>query len=250
MEGTGLPLASFPWNRSLIVLPSHSLAMLGRFLRVALTFCNRDSSTQRRKVVFKLMEDEQAQLNTNFLLAARQDLAAALGIVPQILAFATQLVRTVTTDAPQRCALYPESGFFAAVYGKRLGQAAGMERFAEEVMRRVTFETQGVPSHIRAERAVGMWQEFLGGWMPTSLSGPYCDGVHKRWSAIKQSGVSPADGHSNGPGGGTSPIFTVDGGAAGTGGDGGATRNAGGGTTVAGGQAQAAQEFRRTIPCD
>ncbi len=66
VEGTSLPLASFPWNQSWVVLPSH---MLGRFLRAALTFCSRDSSTRMSKVVFKLVEVEPAQLNTSLLAA-------------------------------------------------------------------------------------------------------------------------------------------------------------------------------------
>ncbi len=124
----------------------------------------------------------------SFLLVARQDLAAALVIVPQILAFATQLVQTVTTDAQQRCALYPESGFFAAVYGKRLGQAAGMERFAENVLRRVTFKTPPSLAHIATGRASAC----------RLLSSPACGRV------------SPADRHGNGQGGRRYSGITID----------------------------------------
>ncbi len=151
----------------------------------------------------------------------------------------------MTTDAQQRCALYPESGFFAAVYGKRLGQAAGMEPFTEEVLRRNTFETQGpgIPAHIRAECAVGMWQEFLGGWMPTSFSGPYCDGVRKRWSALKQGGASPAGGQGSSSGVGLGSTPAADGSWQ-------RQRSAQRRWRCDGcrGHAQAAQEFQRTIP--
>jgi hypothetical protein len=103
--------------------------------------------------------------------------------------------------------------------------------------------------HVRAECSVGLWQEFLGGWMPTSFSGQYCDGARKRWSAIKQSGVSPLNGHGIGSGGSTCPDSPADGVIAGGSIGGGAARSTRGGTAVAGGSAQAAQEFQRTIPC-
>ena len=35
-----VPISAFPWNQSLSVQDSHSLSMLGRMLRVALTFWN------------------------------------------------------------------------------------------------------------------------------------------------------------------------------------------------------------------
>jgi hypothetical protein len=59
-------------------------------------------------------------------------------------------------DAQKRCPAYPESGFLAAVHQKRLSQSAGMERFTEEVLQQATSETQGLPTHARAECAVGM----------------------------------------------------------------------------------------------
>ena len=95
-------------------------------------------------------------------------------------------------DEWQRCALFPESKFFASVEQKRAGQAASLEQFTEAVLRRVTSEVAGAPASARAECAVLMWAEFLGGWMTTSFSGQYCEETRRQWMSVRHG--KPNDG--------------------------------------------------------
>ncbi len=66
---------------------------------------------------------------TSFLEVARADWAAALVMVPLFFAFAVQTMRIAAGDARQRCALFPESRFLAAVDQKRAGQIISLEQF-------------------------------------------------------------------------------------------------------------------------
>jgi hypothetical protein len=162
-------------------------------------------------------------------------------------------MRMAAGDALQRCALFPEAKFSAAVDQKRVGQAISLEQFTDAVLPRVTSEVAWVPAFSRAECAVLMWTEFLGGWMPTSFSGQYCEDARRQWMSIKQQGTSNDGGH-NGraqkraqDGGSVSPDG---GGLTGGSGSGAAARSSPGGSGGAGGAgAQPLQEFRRTIPC-
>jgi hypothetical protein len=114
------------------------------------------------------VEHEQTKLYNNFLEIAQADWAAALVMVPLFFGSAVTTMRTAVGDARQRCALFPESRFFASVEQKRVGQAASLEQFTEAVLRRVTSEVAGAPAHARAGCAVLMWAEFLGGCLPRS----------------------------------------------------------------------------------
>ena len=89
-------------------------------------------------------------------------------MVPLFFGSAVTMMRTAVGDARQRCALFPESRFFASVEQKRVGQAASLEQFTEAVLQRVSSEVSGAPAHVRAECAVLMWAEFLGGCLPRS----------------------------------------------------------------------------------
>jgi hypothetical protein len=50
-DASALPLALYPWNQSLRVYPFLSLSMLGRILRITLTFCNREVLEQMTQVL-------------------------------------------------------------------------------------------------------------------------------------------------------------------------------------------------------
>jgi hypothetical protein len=164
--------------------------MLGRILRIALTFCNREVLEQMTQVVFKQVQQEQTKLYSSFLEVAQADRAAALVMVPLFFGFAVTTMRTAVGDSRQRCALFPESRFFAFVEQRRVGQAASLEQFTEAVLQRVSSEVEGAPAHVRAECAVLMWAEFLGGWLPTSFSGQYCDEARRQWLNIRQNMTS------------------------------------------------------------
>ncbi len=248
-DASALPLALYPWNQSLRVYPSLSLSMLGSILRITLTFCNREVLKQMTQVVFKQVEQEQTKMYNNFLEVAQADWAAALVMVPLFFASAMQTMRMVVGDARQRCALFPESKFFASVEQKRAGQAASLEQFTEAVLRRVSSEVAGAPAHARAECAVLMWAEFLGGWMPTSFSGQYCEETRRQWMSVRH-GIPNDGGHVgraqrlSHDGGSASP----DGGSSGGGGGSGSAAQSNQGRSGATG-GNGTQEFRRTIPC-
>ncbi len=142
-DASALPLAVYPWNQSLRVYPSLSLSMLGRILRIALPFCNREVLEQMTQVVFKQVEQEQTMMYSNFLDVAQADWATALVMVPLFFGSAVTTMRMAVGDARQRCALFPESRFFASVERKRANQAASLEQFTEAVLRRVTSEVAG-----------------------------------------------------------------------------------------------------------
>ncbi len=174
--------------------PSLSLSMLGRILRITLTFCNREVLEQMTQVVFKQVEQEQTKIYNNFLevASAQADWAAALVMVPLFFAFAVQTMRMAVGDARQR--LFPESRFFASVEQKRAGQAASLEQFTEAVLRRVTSEVARASAHALAKCAVLMWAEFLGGWMPTSFSCQYCEETRRQWMGVRH-GIPNDGGH-------------------------------------------------------
>jgi hypothetical protein len=159
------------------------------------SFCNSEALEQMSRVVFKQVEQEQTKLYNSFLDVARADWAAALVMVPLFFVFAVQTIRMVAGDERQRCALFPESRFFAAVVQKRAGQIISLDQFTDAVLRRVISEVARVPAFSRAECAVLMWTEFLGGWMPTSSSGEYCEDARRQWMSIKQQGTSNDGGH-------------------------------------------------------
>jgi hypothetical protein len=247
VDATASPLAEYPWNQSFRVYPSLSLSMLGRILRIALTFCNREVLEQMTQVVFKQVQQDQVKLYSSFLEVAQADRAAALVMVPLFFGLAATAMRAAVGDSRQRCVLFPESRFFAFVEQRRVGQAASLEQFTDAVLQRVSSEVEGVPAHVRAEVAVLMWAEFLGGWLPISFSGQYCDEARRQWMNIRQN-MTTDGGH---VGRAQRPLrdgrsASPDGGGSGSGGDsGGAPQSTQGRPGVGNG----GQEFRRTIPC-
>ena len=66
-EETGvLPIAQYPWNQLFIIQPSYSLSMLGRFLRVRLTFCKENLADQMTCMVHARLADDQSTMYTAF----------------------------------------------------------------------------------------------------------------------------------------------------------------------------------------
>jgi hypothetical protein len=63
-----MPLSAFPWNQTLVVQDSYSLPMLGRMLRVALTFWNEHCTfCQVTGVQVMHLQSEQSTLDFDFL---------------------------------------------------------------------------------------------------------------------------------------------------------------------------------------
>ncbi len=110
------------------------------------------------------MEQEQTKLYTNFLEVAQGLRQIGLRHLSRYHCFshlrcrrcAMMALRMAVGDVRQRCALFPESKFFASVEQKRAGQAASLEQFTEAVLLRVTSEVAGAPASARAECAVLM----------------------------------------------------------------------------------------------
>ena len=252
-----LPIAEFPWNQLLYVQKSFSLSMLGRFLRIALAFCNEHFTDQMTCLVYARFSDEQTKLYASILEAAREDTSAALCVIPQTVTYASRRIKAIRQEAFLRISHFPRSDLFQHVYQQRTTQDIAMDRFTEEVTKRITSEAEDMPAECRAACTVLMWQEFLGGWMATSFDGAYCEDVRSRWTRIKQTGsldapsrsARAASGLPSGSGGGgayTSPKIDGVGSGSGSGGGGGASV---GGTAGTGPSPATAQEFRRTIHC-
>ena len=221
-----LPIAQFPWNQLLQVQPSYSLAMLGRFLRVGLTFCNEHITDQMTRVVHARLADEQSKLYADFQDAARTNLSRALCIIPQALQYATQRMMAVRQDAHARAMMHPGSAMFQHILVQRTAQEVALVAFKDEVVKRITKGAESLGPEHQPSCSVLMWQEFFGGWMPADYSAAYCEDVFSRWQRIQQSGIndmSPQSSHaafgssSPGDGGG----FTASGGSGCSGGGGG-----------------------------
>ena len=239
-----LPLSAYPWNQSLSVQDSHSLSMLGRMLRVALTFWNEHCGfCSITAVQFQYLHAEQAKLYSEFLQSAETGTGAAVCAAPSILLFARRRLKAAEVCAVQRSALYPNSAFLAHVKGGRAKQRLQLDAFMDKVTKRVSDQMNSAPASVRVQVATLMWQEFLGGWMPITYSATYCDELLAEWQRLQNGGVGAlvvAGARTSASGGvsGSSPASGA------VGGSGAATPPAGSG----GAGSQSKADFPRIIP--
>jgi uncharacterized membrane protein YgcG len=250
-----LPLCMFPWNQKLDVSESHSLSMIGRFLRIALVFFVEGFPDPMLRLLAHTTADEQTRMYEAFCSTARaEDYSATLCSVTGMLTYAGTRMRLIVQDSKLRAQTYPDSVLFAHVAQLRAEQERAVERLADEVLKRVTSVTKDVPLGCKPACTVGMWDEFFGGWMPATYSASYCEDPSERWSGIKSRGQVAPSARSGGSGGavhndgrgqrGGSPP-----GSGGAAGGGGGSAGKTGGTPPGGSSGPPPQEFRRTIPC-
>jgi hypothetical protein len=170
------------------VQDSFSLSLLGRMLRICLRFCNDQFTDQMTVLLNKGLEEDQAKMYHEFLSAAGSDAALALCIAPGALQYGRRRMKSVANDSRVRSQTFPSSTFLKYVAEQRAAQSSELDAFLEAVTRRITSNAQGLVGASQAQCTVLMWQEFLGGWFPTSWSSVYCDDISDQWQRLKQSG--------------------------------------------------------------
>jgi hypothetical protein len=252
-----IPLSKYPHNQRLRAQESFSLSLLGRMLRICLRFCNDHFSDHVTVLLHKGLEQDQAQMYQQFLVAASSDAAMALCIAPGALQYGRRRMKSVANDSRVRSQAFPSSKFLKYVAEQRAAQSDEYDVFVEAVSKRIASNAQGLAGPSQARCTVLMWQEFLGGWFPTSWSSAYCEEILAQWQRLKQSGGA-LGGHSAG---GTSSPPSTQSSLAGGSGSSPFSSSATGSSTVAGGAGagasqaparalpQSGYEFQFTIPC-
>jgi hypothetical protein len=247
-------LAQYPWNQRWKNRPSLSLSMLGRALRIGLTFCNEHCTGQITTLVHLGLKSEQDAIYSEFSAAAHGDasgVAVALCIIPRAISYASSRAKAVLQDAEQQARAHPSSSLLAfAATGRRV-QEGTIGRFLDEVVKRITTEAGAAASPAAVTACtILMYQEFLAGWMAPVFSFMFCDDLEQRWRLQAQ-----ASAHQGGAGntlvtprtGGGDPA--AQGGRGGSGGSPGSKTADGAGTATQGQSVQSAFAFRHTIPC-
>jgi hypothetical protein len=164
-------LAQYPWNQRWKSRPSLSLSMLGRALRVGLTFCNEQCTGQITTLVHLGLKKDQNTIYTEFSAAALGDageVASALCIILRAMSYASSRAKAVLQDAEQQAQAHPSSSLLAfAVLGRRV-QEATLGRFLDEVVKRITTDSEAGAAHSATATTctILMYQEFL--WRPFS----------------------------------------------------------------------------------
>jgi hypothetical protein len=166
-------------------------------------------------------------------------------------------MKSVANDSLVRSQTFLSSNFLKFVAEQRAAQSDEHDVFVEAVTWRIASNAQGLAGPSQARCTVLMWQEFLGGWFPTSWSSAYCEEILVQWRRLKQSGGA-FGGHSAG---GTSSLPPAQSSAAIGDGSSSFSSSATGSSTVAGGAGagasqtparqlpQSGYEFQFTIPC-
>jgi hypothetical protein len=252
-----IPLSKYPHNQRLRAQDSFSLSLLGRMLRICLRFCNDQFSDQITVLLHKGLEEEQAKMYQEFLVAAGSDAARALCIAPGALQYGRRRMKAVANDSRVRSQAFPSSSLLRFVAEQRAVQSAEYDVFVETVSRRIAANAQDLAGSAQSRCTVLLWQEFLGGWCPTTWSSVYCEGILDQWQRLKQSGGTLM-GHSTG---GTIPPTTTQTFVANSSGTPVSSSSAAGSSTVAGGVGggtptataqqlpQSGFAFQVTIPC-
>ena len=253
-----IPLSKYPHNQRLRVQDSFSLSLLGRMLRICLRFCNDQFTDQMTVLLHKGLEEEQAKMYQDFLVAAGSDAARALCIAPGALQYGRRRMKAVANDSRVRSQAFPSSNFLKFVAEQRAVQSAEFDIFVEAVTRRIALNAQDLAGAGQSRCTVLLWQEFLGGWFPTTWSSAYCEDILAQWQRLKQSG-GVLSGHITG---GTFPLPPAQSSAANGGGSFSSSSSSAAGSSMAAGGAGAststtpAQQlpqsgfaFQITIPC-
>jgi hypothetical protein len=177
-------LAQYPWNQRWKNRPSLSLSMLGRALRIRLTFCNEHCTGQVTTLVHLGLKRDQDAIYSEFSAAAHGDasgVAVALCIIPRAMSYASGRAKAVLQDAEQQARAHPSSSLLAfAAVGRRV-QEETIGRFLDEVVKRITTEAGAASPASVTACTILMYQEFFAGWMAPVFSYTFCDDLEQRW---------------------------------------------------------------------
>ena len=248
-DSGSLVLSAYPWNQKWPTRPTISLAMMGRSLRIGLTFCDDKCSDQVTTLIWKSLKDEQEVIFKAFSHAAGDttQLAAALCAVPGMTLYAISRAKAVLHAATLLAVAHPTSTFIAHVAACRASQSDTISTLFDELTRRVNTVVSATQDDKKTQCAVAMYHEFVSSWMSPVYSPSTSDELEELWKRLSQARSSLSSG-----GGGAGPADrkasrTV------IGGDGsgqptpaGGAASAGGGTTD--GQRTGKFTFRQTIP--
>jgi hypothetical protein len=172
---------------------------LGRMLRICLRFGNDQFSDQMTVLLHKGLEEEQAKLYQEFLFAAGSDAARALCIAPGALQYGRRRMKAVANDSRARSQAFPSSSLLRFVAEQRAVQSSEFDVFVETVSGRIAANAQDLAGSAQSRCTVLLWQEFLGGWCPTTWSSVYCEDILAQWQRLKQSGGTLTQHHSTDP---------------------------------------------------
>lgn len=248
-------LNEWPWRQQLLEQSSYSFSMLGRMLRLALSFWSEHMSEDSvGSIKHNILKEEQTKFYNEFLQAAASGAEGHAAVLAPTFApsYAHRRMREITVLAAQRAGIFPDSDMFRFILEQRNRQLGQLDPFLTAVQRRMSEEMDTAHTMVKVRLSELMWQEFLGGWMASSYSPEFCEAISSEWQKLKQTGfrtISPSvtssvlsQAGSGGQGGGGG-LGSVGGGGAAVSGLGGGTP--GGGTLGAAGQGQL---FKRTIP--
>ena len=244
------PLASFPWNQRVVAVESESLALLGRKLRILLTWCNEQFKDELSCTTHSRLQDEQGRLYSTLLTTMDSKPGSALIMVPRVLTYARNRMASIVQNADRRAFMYPLSPYFQYVAAQRALQKAQLDPFLAAVEKRISARVEHLEASLATQITLLMWREFLSGWLPPAYSASLCSELQAQSAQLEQqAGSSVGTGSVAGSGSG------IDGGggafAAGSssGADGGGGPSGGGsGGTPTGGHGSKVCEFRKHIP--
>jgi hypothetical protein len=101
------PLTSFPWNQKVVAVESESLALLGRKLRILLTWCNEQFKDELSCTTHARLQDEQSRLYSTFLTTMESKSGSALIMIPRVLTYARNRMASIVQNADRQAFMYP-----------------------------------------------------------------------------------------------------------------------------------------------
>ena len=251
------PLASFPWNQRVVAVESESLALLGRKLRILLTWCNEQFKDELSCTTHARLQDEQSRLYSTFLATMDSKPGSALIMVPRVLTYARNRMASIVQNADRRAFMYPLSPYFQYVAAQRVLQKAQLDPFLAAVEKRISARVEHLEASLATQITLLMWREVLSGWLPPAYSASHCSELQARIAQLEQqAGSYLGAGTVAGAGGGIdngggafvagATGSSTDGGGSPSGGGSGASGGTGG--TPVGGHGSKVCEFRKHIP--
>jgi len=248
------PLATFPWNQKMVAAESESLALLGRKLRILMTWCNEQFRDELSCTTHARLQDEQSRLYSTFLATVDSKPGSALIMVPRVLTYARNRMASIVQNADRRAFMYPVSSYFQYVASQRMLQKTQLDPFLAAVEKRISARVEHLEASLATQITLLMWQEFLSGWLPLAYSASRCNALQTCSAQLEQQGGSyPSTGTGAGAADGGGGAFAA--GATGSssyGGDGssGSPSSVIGGTggTPTVGSGLKVCEFRKHIP--
>jgi hypothetical protein len=175
--------------------------MLGRALRIGLTFRNEQCTGQITTLVHLGLKKDQDTIYSEFRAAAIGDaneVASALCIIPRAMSYASSRAKAVLQDAEQQAQAHPSSSLLAfAVVGRRV-QEDTIGRFLDEVVKRVITEAGTANQASVPACTILMYQEFFACWMAPVFSYTFCDDLEQQWRQQAQTSAHHAPGGASG----------------------------------------------------